>query len=134
MIGIVIVTHARLSSELLHATEMILGSLPLIEAVSIDRDMSVELVRNHLEQLIDRVGADGDGVLILTDLFGGTPTNISAEFLRPGKVEIITGVNLPMLIKASSARTSTGLDGLVKLLLEYGKKAIMRPSELLGLL
>ncbi len=134
MIGIVIVTHARLSSELLQAAELILGSLPLIEAVSIDRDMSVELVHNHLGKLIDRVGADGDGVLILTDLFGGTPTNISAEFLSPGNVEIITGVNLPMLIKASSARTNAGLDGLVRLLLEYGKKAIMRPSELLGLL
>lgn len=134
MIGIVIVTHARLASELLQAAELILGSLPLVEAVSIDRDMSVELVRNHLEQVISRIGADGEGVLIMTDLFGGTPTNISAEFLSPGKVEIITGVNLPMLIKATSARINAKLDGLVCLLLEYGKKAIMRPSELLGLL
>jgi len=132
MIGIVIVTHARLASELLQAAELILGSLPLVEAVSIDREMSVELVHNHLEQVISSIGADG--VLIMTDLFGGTPTNISAEFLSPGKVEIITGVNLPMLIKATSARTNADLDGLACLLLEYGKKAIMRPSELLGLL
>ena len=134
MIGIVIVTHARLSNELLYAAELILGSLALVEAVSIDKDMSVELVHDHLAQVIERVGGDDNGVLILTDLFGGTPTNISAEFLRQGKVEIITGVNLPMLIKATSARADTDLDGLVGVIVECGKKAIIRPAELLGLL
>ena len=77
------------------------------------------------------VGKDDDGTIILTDLFGGTPTNISAEFLCEGSVEILTGVNLPMLIKGVSARVNQNLDELTKLLKAYAQKAIMRPSELL---
>ena len=131
MIGIVVVTHAGLADEILHAAELILGPLPGVEAVSIDHEMSLEVAKEQLQQAVALVEKDGDGVIILTDLFGGTPTNISAELLQEGKVEILTGVNLPMLIKGAGSRTNQTLDGLAVLLKEYGKNAIIRPSELL---
>jgi len=131
MIGIVVVTHARLAHEFLHAAELILGPLKAVEAVSIDRNMSVEVATEELQEALILVGKDGDGTMILTDLFGGTPTNISAEFLREGAVEILTGVNLPMLIKGVGARVNHDLDGLAELLKDYAQNAIMRPSELL---
>lgn len=131
MIGIVVVTHAGLADELLHAAELILGSFEAVAAVSIGRHMSVDTAEEELKKAVNLVGKDGDGTMILTDLFGGTPTNISAEFLRDGAVEILTGVNLPMLIKGVGARVNQNLDGLAALLKDYGKNAIMRPSELL---
>ena len=133
MIGVVVVTHSGLAAELLRATEMIIGPLVAVEAVSVDRDMSVDGAKEALQQAVGRVGADGDGVLILTDLFGGTPTNISAEFLQPGTIEILTGVNLPMLIKCAGARRDLAVEELASLLKEYARNAIMRPSELFGL-
>ncbi len=131
MIGIVVVTHARLADELLQAAELILGPLKGVEAVSIDREMSLEVAKKRLHQAVLLVGKDGDGSIILTDLFGGTPTNISAEFLQEGVVEILTGVNLPMLIKGAGARLNQDLDGLATLLKDYAKNAIIRPSDLL---
>ncbi len=131
MIGIVVVTHAGLADELLQAAELILGPLNAVETVCIDREMSVDIAKKALQQAITLVRQDGDGTLILTDLFGGTPTNISAEFLQDGLVEILTGVNLPMLIKGVGARTNNNLDELAALLKDYAKNAIMRPSELL---
>jgi len=102
-----------------------------VKAVSINREISVDVAKKALYQAVAQVGKDGDGTLILTDLFGGTPTNISAEFLQDGVVEILTGVNLPMLIKGVGARMNKNLDGLTALLKDYAKNAIMRPSELL---
>ncbi len=131
MIGVVVVSHVGLANELLHATELILGPLKAVAAVSIDRDMPVDVAKEELEKAVSLVGKDGDGTIILTDLFGGTPTNISAEFLHEGVVEVLTGVNLPMLIKAVGARVNQDLDGLTALLEDYGQNAIMRPSELL---
>ncbi len=131
MIGIVVVTHAALADEILHAAELILGPLPGVEAVSVGREMSVDVAKKQLQQAVTSVGKEGDGVIILTDLFGGTPTNISVELLQGGEVEILTGVNLPMLIKGVGSRTNQNLDGLAALLKDYGKNAIIRPSELL---
>ncbi len=131
MIGIVIVSHAGLADELMHAAELILGPLKAVVAVSIGRDMAVEVAEDELQQAVTLVGKDGDGIIILTDLFGGTPTNISAEFLRDGEVEILTGVNLPMLIKGAGARVNNDLNTLTALLKDYAQNAIMRPSELL---
>ncbi len=131
MIGIIIVTHAGLAGELVQAAELILGSQAAVASLSIGRDTSVDAARKTLEAELSRVGADGDGVLILTDLFGGTPTNISTELMKEGAVEILTGVNLPMLIKGFSLRNSHDLDGLTAELKEYAKSAIMRPMELL---
>jgi len=131
MIGIVLVTHAGLADELLHAAELILGPLEAVAAVSISREMSVETATEKLQAALNSVGESHDGVMILTDLFGGTPTNISAEFLQEGMVEILTGVNLPMLVKGIGARLNHDLDGLAVLLKDYAQKAIMRPAELL---
>jgi len=131
MIGLVIVTHANLAAELLQAAEMIIGPFPAATAVSIDRGLSVDAARAQLAEAISRVGSDGEGVLILTDMFGGTPTNISAEFLANPAVEILTGVNLPMLIKAVSARGEQRVKALSAMLKEYARNAVVRPSELL---
>lgn len=131
MVGIVIVTHAQLADELLQAAELILGPQVAVEAVSIGRDLAVDIATERVQSAVSQTGSDGDGTLILTDLFGGTPTNISAEFLQEGVVEILTGVNLPMLIKGISARNTLNLVELTTLLHDYAKNAIMRPAELL---
>ena len=131
MIGIVVVTHASLADEILNAAELILGPSQGVEAVSIDREMAVEVAQEKLHQAVALVGKDGDGTIILTDLFGGTPTNISVELLQEGVVEILTGVNLPMLIKGIGSRSDHNLDELAALLKDYGKNAIIRPAELL---
>src|SRR6201993_3744222 len=98
MIGGLIVTHGRLAIELLNAAEMIVGESHHLAAVSIGWHDDVDIARGMIEKAIERVKSP-DGVLILTDMFGGTPTNIASTFLDYGKVEVITGVNLPMLIK-----------------------------------
>ena len=131
MIGIVIVTHANLAGEFITAAEMIIGPVDRLQAVSIDRTVAVETAQQHLQQALLSVGQDGDGVIILTDIFGGTPTNISAEFLVDPQVEIVTGINLPMLLKCVSARQGASIAPLAGLLKEYGRNAVLRPSEML---
>lgn len=131
MIGVVLVSHAGLAGELLRAAEMILGPQEAVDTVSVDRDMSLEKARERLARAVDKVAGGGQGVLILTDLFGGTPTNLSAEFLEQPKIEILTGVNLPMLLKCLGARAATTPEQLAALLQDYARSAIMRPSELL---
>lgn len=131
MIGAVIVTHSRLAEELRRAAEMILGPLAALQVVNIEQETSVENAKKDILDAVHQVGADGDGVLILTDLFGGTPTNISAELLQPGVVEILTGVNLPMILKFASARPGINLEELVVLLKDYTRTTIVRPLDLL---
>lgn len=130
MIGIAVVAHAGLATELCRAAELILGPLSAVASVSIDRQTSVKHARDELEQTIERVGAAGKGVLILTDMFGGTPTNLSAEFLQPGRVEILCGVNLPLLIKAVSERSNQELAQLAPFLRDYTRSAIVLPTDL----
>jgi PTS system mannose-specific IIA component len=110
---------------------MIVGPIANCRAISIDRSCSVDEATDCLAQAVSEVGADGEGVLVLTDMFGGTPTNIAAEFLDAGRVDILTGLNLPMLIKASSARSQKNLVELVNFLHSYGQQAILRPADLL---
>ncbi len=131
MIGIVVVTHARMAAELCRAAEMILGPQGALEAVNIEPETAVDDARHQVFEAFRQVGADGDGVLILTDLFGGTPTNISIELLEKNQVEILTGVNLPMLIKGASLRLTCSFDDLAVQLAEYARTAIIRPVELL---
>src|SRR5918912_4158203 len=97
----VIVTHGVLATELLAAAEMIVGPVSHIAAVSIGWHDDVDAAREEIERAIARVSA-GRGVLLMTDMFGGTPTNIAAMFLKEGEVEVVTGVNLPMIIKLAS--------------------------------
>lgn len=131
MIGVVIVTHAHMAAELCRAAEMILGPLEAVKAVSIEAETSVDGARNAVFDAVRTLGRGGAGVLILTDLFGGTPTNISAELLEKEKIEILTGVNLPMLLKCIGARSSCNLEDLAAMLKEYTRTSIVRPAELL---
>src|SRR5438132_13871974 len=103
MIGVVVVTHGQLATELVNAAEMIVGDLPQFTAVSIGWHDDVNDAREEIAQAIDRVEAT-DGVLVLTDMFGGTPSNLGMTFLATNRVEVITGVNLPMLIKLAGRR------------------------------
>ena len=129
-IGGVIVSHGQVANELLAATEAVVGDLEHITAVSIGWHDDVEMAKAEIESAIERVSS-GAGVLLLTDMFGGTPTNIAAMFLELGKVEIITGVNLPMVIKVASNTKEISLADLAREVESQGKDAIYRAGELL---
>src|SRR6478752_3462958 len=131
MIGGLIVTHGRLAIELLNAAEMIVGEIHHITAVSLGWHDDVDMATSMIEKAIDRVKGP-DGVLILTDMFGGTPTNISSTFLDHGKVEVITGVNLPMLIKFVQLDEGQTLASAARLIREIGQNSIYIASELLS--
>lgn len=131
MIGLVVLTHGQMAAECLRSAEMIVGPIAGCRAISIDRSDSVDDATNALAAALSEVGSDDDGVLIITDMFGGTPTNIAANFLEVGKVDILTGLNLPLLIKATSCRQTMALDELSSFLCSYGQQAILRPAELL---
>jgi PTS system mannose-specific IIA component len=132
MVGAVIVTHGRLARELLDATERIVGRTEGIAAVSIDWDDDVSVARRQIQETIETVDSGG-GVLIFTDMFGGTPTNVSLAFLEKDEVEIITGVNLPMLIKLTSLQNaSESLLGIAQQVRERGQKSVYVASEILS--
>ena len=131
MIGIVIVTHRQLGDALIEAATFILGSKPAATvAVSVDLNDNAEKSRRQIEKAIKKV-QQAKGVLVLTDMFGGTPSNLSYSFLEEGKVEVISGVNLPILIKADSARKGKELGDLATLLEVFGKKSISLASGIL---
>jgi mannose PTS system EIIA component len=131
MIGGLIVTHGRLAIELLNAAEMIVGEIHHVAAVSLGWHDDVDMARTMIEKALERVKGP-DGVLILTDMFGGTPTNIASTFLQAGKVEVITGVNLPMLIKLVQLDPKQTLSAAARLVKENGQSSIYNTSELLA--
>ena len=131
MIGITIVTHRQLGDALIDAAGFILGSKPeKVVSVSIDINEKVDALRSDIAKAVKKV-QDEDGVLILTDMFGGTPSNLSYSFLEEGKVEVISGVNLPILIKAVGSREKMALNDLAVHLETYGKKSISMASGIL---
>ena len=131
MIGITIVTHRQLGDALIDAAGFILGSKPdAVVSISIDINEKVDALRSDIAKAIKMVQQD-KGVLILTDMFGGTPSNLSYSFLEDGKVEVISGVNLPMLIKAVGSRDKMALTELAVHLETYGKKSISMASGIL---
>ena len=130
MIGVVVVTHGQLANELVNAAEMIVGDLPQFAAVSIGWHDEVNDAREDIAQAIARVQGDA-GVLILTDMFGGTPSNLGLTFLEANRVEVITGVNLPMLIKLASLCGSQDLQAAAREMREHGRNAIWVASDLL---
>lgn len=131
MIGIVIVTHSRLGDALIEAAEFITGGkIESATAVSIDINQNPEVLRNKIAAAIREVKQD-KGVLVLTDMFGGTPSNLSYSFLEEGKIEVISGVNLPILIKAVNTRTRKELTDLATTLETFGKKSISLASGIL---
>lgn len=129
-IGGVIVSHGQLATELLSAAETVVGELGHIAAVSIGWHDDVELAKSEIEKAIAGVN-DGAGVLVMTDMFGGTPTNISAMFLKEGEVEIVTGVNLPMVIKLASYSKESDLSEVARIVEEQGRQSIYRTGALL---
>jgi len=130
MIGIVVVTHGQLATELLNAAETIVGELPRFAAVSIGWHQDAGDAREEIAQAIARV-QQGDGVLVLTDMFGGTPSNLVLSFLAGENVEVVTGVNLPMLIKLAGLTAQTGLVEAARDIREHGRNAIWVASDLL---
>lgn len=130
MIGVVVVTHGQLAIELVNAAETIVGDLPTFTAVSIGWHEDVQDARNDIAAAIARVQGP-DGVLIATDMFGGTPSNLGITFLAADKVEVVTGVNLPMLIKAANLREEQNLTAIARSLREHGRNAIWVASDLL---
>lgn len=130
MIGVVVVTHGQLAVELLNAAEMIVGELPRFTAVSIGWHEDVNDARTDIEAAIARVRGD-TGVLLLTDMFGGTPSNLGMTFLEADRLEVITGVNLPMLIKLSSLGSSLDLLTVAREMRDHGRSAIWVASDLM---
>jgi PTS system mannose-specific IIA component len=127
MIGIVVVTHGRVAEELVQAARAIVGEIPAIAAVSIGWSDDASVAKEAITQALTEVG--GGDALILTDMFGGTPTNLSLPFLSP-RLEIVTGVNLPMLIKLTTLREGDLLE-VARAVREQGKGAIYVTSEVL---
>jgi PTS system mannose-specific IIA component len=131
MIGVLITTHGNLGSEFLKVAEMIRGTLKDVMHISVDQTKSVEDLKKDINAAIKKLD-QGQGVLILTDLFGGTPSNLSLSLLKEGKVEVVTGVNLPMLLKLSDTREKMNLQDFANYIKEYGRKNIYLASEILN--
>lgn len=130
LIGVVAVSHCRLAEEMQRAAELITGPLKAFKALCFQTDQPVEEMTRQLREAIREVD-QGRGVLILTDLFGGTPANISLSFLGP-KVEVVCGMNLPMLIKLAGCREDHPLDKTAELVKAYGQRHISLASEVLA--
>ena len=129
-IGAVLISHGKVANELLAAAVNVVGELTHLSAVSIGWNDDVELAQAEISRAIKKVSA-GSGVLLLTDMFGGTPTNIAAMFLKENEVEIVTGVNLPMVIKIASQTKQMTLAEMALEVEKQGKQAIYRTSALL---
>lgn len=131
MIGIVIVTHRQLGDALIDTAGFILASTPeRVVSVSIDMNEKADKLREKISGGIKKVNQQ-EGVLILTDMFGGTPSNLSYSFLEEGRIEVISGVNLPILIKAINSRNDMDLGKLAECIEAYGKKSISLASGIL---
>jgi len=129
MVGLVVATHGSLAAALLETAAAIVGPVERAAAVSVDARTSVDEARGRLASAIQEVGVDGEGVLVLTDMFGGTPANLALTFLEE-QIEVVTGVNLPMLMKLATTR-SQGLAAAAELATAHGQKNITLASALL---
>jgi PTS system mannose-specific IIA component len=131
MIGLVLVTHGRLAVEFRAALEHVVGAQSHIETVSIGPDDDVERRRQDILDAVQKVNA-GSGVIVLTDMFGGTPSNLAISVMAPGKVEVVAGVNLPMLIKLASVRGEKPLAEAIDDAQDAGRKYINVASQVLN--
>jgi mannose PTS system EIIA component len=131
MIGIVVVAHGNLPAELTQTTHLILGrEIPAVHSISIHPSDSTESVAEKIKKAIREVD-DGDGVVIFTDMFGGTPSNVSLSFLEEAKVEVISGVNLPMMLYLATHREGASLREIGRILQSTGRENISLASDLL---
>jgi len=131
MIGALVVTHGHLGQELVAAAEMIVGEISHIRAVSIGWHDDVNDARKDIERRLTEVES-GSGVLILADMFGGTPSNIALSFHEPGKVDVLTGVNLPMIIKIAGQKEAETLESLARIVRDQGRSSIAMASDFLA--
>ncbi len=129
-IGVVIVSHYRLGEEMLQATRLIVPDAPPFFAVSIEPKMRVDEMRSAIGAALQNAD-QGEGVLVLTDMFGGTPSNVSLSFLGERRVSVVTGVNLPMLIKLATMTDDKSLEDLATFIKSYGRRNISVASEIL---
>ena len=125
------ITHRRLAEEFIATAEMIVGTIENCVGLSLDPDLPVGDLREQINQAMDRVN-DGDGVIVLTDMFGGTPSNLSLSFLNTEGIEVVTGVNLPMLLKLAQSREEHKVGDLARIIKDYGRRSISLASEILG--
>ncbi|HEX5044004.1 MAG TPA: PTS sugar transporter subunit IIA [Candidatus Polarisedimenticolaceae bacterium] len=131
MPGLLVVSHGTLAGELVDAVRRIVADVDALEAVSIGWDVDMEEAGRRIQEAIARVDREG-GVLVLTDMFGGTPSNLALSLLEPGRIEVVTGVNLPMLIKCVNLRERAELSEVARRVAEQGRQAIQVASELLA--
>ncbi len=131
MIGLVLVTHGRLAIEFIHAVEHVVGKQQNLEAVCIGPDDKLDARRKDIEQAVARADS-GEGVIILTDMFGGTPSNLAISLLEEGKVEVVAGLNLPMLVKLCRVRKDCNLHKAATAAQDAGRKYINIASQILG--
>jgi PTS system mannose-specific IIA component len=131
MIGMILVTHGKLAEEFVHAMEHVVGRQEAVATVSIGPNDDMERRRQEIAEAIAKVDS-GDGVVILTDLFGGTPSNLAISLMKSGKVEVIAGINLPMLIRLAKARSCMTLHDAAIAARDAGKNYITVASEYLG--
>jgi mannose PTS system EIIA component len=132
MVGILVVTHGKLADELISVVKFVISGNPnvKIEGLSLDQSKEFETFTQNIKKAIKKVD-EGDGILLLTDMFGGTPSNISLTFLEDKRVEVISGVNLPMLLKLATLSSSVTLDEVVKIAETAGRDNIIIASKLL---
>jgi PTS system mannose-specific IIA component len=131
MIGAVVVTHGQLGREILEVARMIVGDLPHVRAVSVGWSDDVERSRSEIQEALKSV-ENGQGAVILTDMFGGTPSNVALTLMDQGRVEVITGVNLPMIIKLANQRENETVAELARRVRDQGKGSITLASEMLS--
>ena len=131
MIGLIIITHGNLALELKSAMEHIIGSQADIEIFCINPDDDIDIQKNNIQNTIKEINK-GNGIIMLTDMFGGTPSNLALGFLEPGKIEVLSGVNLPMLIKIGQLRDNKNLLEVVKEGKIAAQKYISIASEILS--
>jgi PTS system mannose-specific IIA component len=131
MVGILVITHQRLAEEFIATAELIVGKIETCVGLSLDPDLPVDDLRQQINQAMDEVN-DGDGVIVLTDMFGGTPSNLSLSFLNTEGIEVVTGVNLPMLLKLAQSREGHEVGELARIIKDYGRHSISLASEILN--
>ena len=131
MIGLVLVTHGRLAAEFIHAVEHVVGKQEQIEAICIGPDDKMDARRVDIAAAADRANT-GEGVIILTDMFGGTPSNLAISLLEEGKIEVVAGLNLPMLVKLARVRRDYNLHKAAAAAQDAGRKYINTASQVLG--
>jgi mannose PTS system EIIA component len=131
MIGLVLVTHGRLANEFVHALEHIVGRQDMLVAIAIGPDDKMELRRADIAAAVKSVDT-GEGVIILTDMFGGTPSNLAISLLEEGRVEVVAGMNLPMLVKLMRVRKDSNLHKCAAAAQDAGRKYINIASQILG--